>query len=137
MKHRSPWLIQRVAAFALLAAAALISQTPGPRPLTKPLKCPQGDCPLLAGAPETSGMRSGFVRLAPGETVGWHSTAQNEETLVVLHGSGAALIDGQGQQNFTAPAMAYIPRATRHNVRNTGTDTLEYVYVVAPATPVK
>jgi len=29
----------------------------------------------------------------------------------------------------------YIPPATRHNVTNTGSETLEYVFVVAPARP--
>ena len=80
-------------------------------------------------------MRSGFVRLTPGQSVGWHTTGPNEETLVVLHGKGAALIEGQPQQAFTAPALAYIPPATRHNVQNTGAEPLEYVYVVAPAKP--
>jgi len=79
-------------------------------------------------------MRSGFVRLKPGETVGWHTTGQNEESLVILHGEGEALIDGQPKQTFVAPAFAYIPPATRHNVSNTGKTLLEYVYVVAPAT---
>jgi mannose-6-phosphate isomerase-like protein (cupin superfamily) len=78
-------------------------------------------------------MRSGFVRLKPGATVGWHTTGQNEESLVILHGEGEALIDGQPKQTFTAPAFAYIPPATRHNVSNTGKTPLEYVYVVAPA----
>jgi mannose-6-phosphate isomerase-like protein (cupin superfamily) len=53
-------------------------------------------------------MRSGFVRLKPGETVGWHTTGQNEEALVILHGEGAALIDGQPNQTFAAPAFASI-----------------------------
>ena len=78
-------------------------------------------------------MRSGFVRLKPGETVGWHTTGQNEEALVILRGEGAALIDGHPKQAFAAPALAYIPPATRHNVENTGKELLEYVYVVAPA----
>jgi mannose-6-phosphate isomerase-like protein (cupin superfamily) len=78
-------------------------------------------------------MRSGFVRLKPGETVGWHTTGQNEESLVILRGEGEALIDGQAKQSFIGPAFAYIPPATRHNVSNTGKTILEYVYVVAPA----
>lgn len=98
-----------------------------------PLACPKGDCPLLQGAPRTMGMRSGFVRLKAGETVGWHTTGQNEEALVILRGEGAALIDGRPNQSFAAPALAYIPPATRHNVQNTGKELLEYVYVVAPA----
>jgi mannose-6-phosphate isomerase-like protein (cupin superfamily) len=78
-------------------------------------------------------MRSGFVRLKPGESVGWHSTEGNEESLVILHGSGAAMIEGAKDLGFKAPQLIYIPPATRHNVRNTGTEILEYVYVVAPA----
>jgi mannose-6-phosphate isomerase-like protein (cupin superfamily) len=78
-------------------------------------------------------MRSGFVRLRPGATVGWHATGQNEESLVILHGQRDVLIEAQKKQSFNAPAFAYIPPSTRHNVSNTGKDILEYVYVVAPA----
>jgi mannose-6-phosphate isomerase-like protein (cupin superfamily) len=78
-------------------------------------------------------MRSGFVRLKAGATVGWHTTGKNEETLVILHGRGDALIEGQAKLPFTAPAVVYIPPATRHNVQNSGKEMLEYVYVVAPA----
>jgi mannose-6-phosphate isomerase-like protein (cupin superfamily) len=98
-----------------------------------PLDCAGGDCPLLRGMPQTTGMRGGFVRLKPGETVGWHTTGKNEESLVVIHGRGEARIEGQPPLAFTAPALAYIPPGTRHNVANTGGELLEYVYVVAPA----
>jgi len=101
--------------------------------LARSLECPTGDCPLLQGTPKTTGMRSGFVRLKPGATVGWHTTGQNEEALVILRGQGDALIDGQAKHAFAAPAFVYIPPATRHNVSNTGKEPLEYVYVVAPA----
>jgi mannose-6-phosphate isomerase-like protein (cupin superfamily) len=118
-----------------MAASPIFSQPAKPQPLTLPLSCPQGDCPLLTGVPQTAGMRSGFVRLKPGATVGWHTTGKNEEALVILHGKGEALIEGQAGQPFTAPAFVYIPPATRHNVANTGKEPLEYVYVVAPAKP--
>jgi mannose-6-phosphate isomerase-like protein (cupin superfamily) len=117
----------------ILAVVALAAAPQMPRPLTLPLECAKGDCPLLGGAPQTAGMRSGFVRLKPGETVGWHTTGQNEESLVILRGEGETLIDGQAKQSFIGPAFAYIPPATRHNVSNTGKTILEYVYVVAPA----
>jgi len=117
----------------LLAATPMSPQMTKPTPFTAPLKCPGGDCGLLHGSPQTAGMRSGFVRLKPGDTVGWHTTGQNEEELVILHGEGAALIEGQASRPFTSPAIAYIPPATRHNVQNTGKEALEYVYVVAPA----
>lgn len=122
-----------LAAVAVFIAAPVSPQANQPHPLVVPLTCAGGDCPILKGAPQTAGMRSGFVRLKPGQTVGWHTTGKNEETLVVLHGAGKALIDGQPGMSFTAPAVVYIPPATRHNVENTGTEPLEYEYVVAPA----
>ena len=125
------WL--SIAAGVLLATASLSSQTEKPQPLTVPLAGAQDSRPLLEGVPQTTGMRSGFVRLKPGETVGWHTTGKNEESLVILRGQGEALIDGQAKKPFIAPAFVYIPPATRHNVANTGTGPLEYVYVVAPA----
>jgi mannose-6-phosphate isomerase-like protein (cupin superfamily) len=80
-------------------------------------------------------MRGGFVRLKPGATVGWHTTGKNEEALVILRGQGEALIDSREKQAFVAPAFVYIPPVTRRNVANTGTEPLEYVHVVAHATP--
>jgi hypothetical protein len=133
MRPISPLRQGLAAAGLLLAASPLFSQQAKPQPLTVPLACPQGDCPLLEGVPQTTGMRSGFVRLQPGATVGWHTTGKNEEALVILRGEGEALIDGQARQTFVAPAFVYIPPATRHNVANTGREPLEYVYVVAPA----
>jgi len=78
-------------------------------------------------------MRSGYVRLKPGETVGWHTTGKNEETLVILTGHGEARLEGQPTRPFSAPGLVYIPPALKHNVANTGNEILEYVYVVAPA----
>ena len=131
--NRNSRISLRLAAAAMAGFLPLASQAPAPQPLTLPLECPGGDCALLRGAPQTAGMRSGFVRLKPGATVGWHSTEQNEETLVILHGRGEALIEGQAARAFTAPMAVYIPPATRHNVAATVGEPLEYVYVVAPA----
>jgi mannose-6-phosphate isomerase-like protein (cupin superfamily) len=111
----------------------LASQRPKRQALTLPLQCAQGDCPLPHGAPRTAGMRSGFVRLKPGETVGWYTTGNNQESLVILRARGQALLEDQAARPFTAPEFVYIPPATRHNVANTGDGLLEYVYVVAPA----
>jgi mannose-6-phosphate isomerase-like protein (cupin superfamily) len=133
MRHNSQVYLLSVAAGLMLVTGPASSQPAKPQPLTMPLVCPQADCPLLKGAPQTAGMRSGFVRLKPGATVGWHTTGNNEEALVILRGQGAAMIDGQAGIPFVAPAHVYIPPATRHNVANTGEELLEYVYVVAPA----
>jgi len=117
----------------LCGLSPIAAQAPTRQALEISLNCSGGDCPLLKGPPSTAGMRSGFVRLKPGQSVGWHSTEQNEESLIVLHGSGTALLEGPANLEFVAPRMLYIPPATRHNVQNTGSETLEYVYVVAPA----
>jgi mannose-6-phosphate isomerase-like protein (cupin superfamily) len=101
-------------------------------PLAFALACTKGDCPLLKGAPQTSGMRGGSVRLKPGESVGWHATGGSEEALVILHGDGAANIEGRADITLRERMLAYIPPETRHNVTNTGTEVLEYVWVVAP-----
>ena len=135
MRPISPLLQGLVAAGLILATSPLFSQEAKPQPLTMPLECSQADCSLLKGIPQTAGMRSGFVRLKPGATVGWHTTGKNEEALVILRGQGEALIDGQASRPFAAPALVYISPATRHNVENTGQEPLEYVYVVAPAKP--
>jgi mannose-6-phosphate isomerase-like protein (cupin superfamily) len=122
-----------VLALFLCGLSPVASQAPSRQPSVINMECAASDCPLLSGPPQTAGMRSGFVRLKPGQTVGWHSTDKNEESLVILHGSGTALIEGSRNLAFKAPQLVYIPPETRHNVQNTGSETLEYVYVVAPA----
>ncbi len=129
---RLPLTVITASIAPFLAVLPISSQMTRPQPLTLPLECSKGDCPLLQGAPQTTGMRSGFVRLKPGESVGWHTTGQNEEALVILRGHGEALIEGQSKLTLVAPRLAYIPPASRHNVANTGGEPLEYVYVVAP-----
>jgi len=116
-------------AFGVIAA----QEDAKPASMTFSLDCAGGDCPLLKGMPQTSGMRGGSVKLKPGESVGWHSTAANEEALVILHGSGVAKIEGHPDVTLREKMLAYIPPATRHNVTNTGAEILEYVWVVAPA----
>lgn len=89
---------------------------------------------ILEGPPQTLGMRSGRVHLAAGKACGQHSTKQHEEILVFLKGRGELLIGeeeadcvpvGQGK-------VCYIPPNTIHDVRNTGSGPLAYIYCVAP-----
>ena len=128
-----PARLARTLAILFYGMSPLASQAPSRQALVLPLECSTADCALLRGAPQTAGMRSGFVRLKPGQSVGWHSTGQNEESLIILHGAGDALIEGQSKRSFVAPQFLYIPPATTHNVENSGREVLEYVYVVAPA----
>jgi len=123
-----------MAAVVLGFAATAISsqQQQSYSPLSFHLECSSSDCALLRGAPQTTGMRSGFVRLQPGQSVGEHSTLEHEEALVVLQGQGKAEIEGRETVSISSRMLAYIPPRSKHNVTNTGTEVLEYVYVVAP-----
>ena len=88
---------------------------------------------LLPGEPQTSGMKSGRVYLEPGNECGLHSTKENEEMLVFLDGNGELLIEEKEKLEIGVGKISYIPPQTEHNVRNTGTEPLVYIYCVAPA----
>ncbi len=89
---------------------------------------------ILAGAPETCGMKAGRVHLGPGKACGEHSTKENEEILVFLSGTGELLI-GEEQEVLCVGAgkVAYIRPQTIHDVRNSGPEPLRYIYCVAHA----
>jgi mannose-6-phosphate isomerase-like protein (cupin superfamily) len=87
---------------------------------------------LLDGKPQTCGMRSGRVYLAPGQSCGQHSTKNREEVLVFLAGQGELLIGESGSFQVGQGKVSYIPPHTGHDVKNIGTEPLVYVYCVAP-----
>jgi mannose-6-phosphate isomerase-like protein (cupin superfamily) len=55
---------------------------------------------------------------------------RDEEALTIFRGAGAAKIEGHADVPLHADMLAYIPPGTRHNVTNTGSEVLEYVWVV-------
>jgi mannose-6-phosphate isomerase-like protein (cupin superfamily) len=132
--NRKILLMTAVTGAAALLGYAIQAQQQGAKhePMTFSLECAGGDCVLMKGAPQTGGMRGGSVKLEPGDSVGWHSTGDNEEALTILHGKGVAKIDGHADVALQERTLSYIPPATRHNVTNTGTEPFEYVWVVAP-----
>jgi mannose-6-phosphate isomerase-like protein (cupin superfamily) len=81
---------------------------------------------------QASESRSVKLHVKPTQSVGWHSTGENEEALTILKGSGVANIEGRPDIPLHEGMLAYIPPSTRHNVTNTGKEQLEYVWVVAP-----
>jgi mannose-6-phosphate isomerase-like protein (cupin superfamily) len=87
---------------------------------------------LLDGEPQTWGMRAGRVFLQPGQSCGQHSTKQHEEVLVFLSGKGSLLIDEKDNLAVGQGKVSYIPPSTVHDVKNTGTEPLVYIYCVAP-----
>jgi len=87
---------------------------------------------LLGGEPQTCGMRSGRVYLGASQACGQHSTKENEEMLVFLSGKGVLLIGENESLQVGEGKVCYIPPDTVHDVRNTGTKPLIYIYCVAP-----
>ena len=88
---------------------------------------------ILEGKPQTFGMRSGRVHLEPGKACGQHSTKNHEELLVFLAGQGELQIGGGARHPVGVGQVAYIPPETVHDVSNTGSAPLVYIYCVAPA----
>ena len=85
-----------VIAVLIAAGCATSRQTAetntSPTPFVRTLDDPADYHLLLTGLPQTCGMRSGRVRLAPGKSIGLHNTKGNEELLVFLAGRGTAVI---------------------------------------------
>jgi mannose-6-phosphate isomerase-like protein (cupin superfamily) len=89
--------------------------------------------PVIGGPPDSVTMKSGYVVLPPGKSVGKHSTEQNEELLVVFEGQGEMTFKDGSKLPVVANTALYCPPRTEHNVTNTGAGILRYVYVVAHA----
>lgn len=86
---------------------------------------------LLGESSKIKGLRSGLVTLKPRESIGEHKTEMKEEVIVILKGS--ALIHYGKNRKIKAPqnTFVYIPPETVHNVTNSGSSKLRYLYVTA------
>ncbi len=91
--------------------------------------------PLWNGPPHTCGMLSGLVHLSACQQCGEHTTGSHEETLVFLAGQGVALFENHPPLPVGAGKVCYIPPDTKHNLQNTGSEPLIYIYCVAPVHP--
>jgi mannose-6-phosphate isomerase-like protein (cupin superfamily) len=87
--------------------------------------------PILTGPPESVSLRSGLVLLSNGKSVGKHSTENFEELIVVLEGRGQVKINGKKPFEIKSGFAVYCPPETEHNVINTGSAPLRYLYIVA------
>ncbi|NVO15260.1 MAG: cupin domain-containing protein [Rhodoplanes sp.] len=87
---------------------------------------------LLKGPPDTRSFRSGLVTLAPGKSIGVHNSGVNEEMLVPLEGEGELRFPNRTVR--IAPGMVtYAPAHSEHDVINTGTTRLRYIFITAKA----
>lgn len=105
---------------------------PGPEPRALSLEARGAPyLPLLEGPPGTVAMKAGLVILAPGGSVGLHSTEGREEFLVILEGAGEFRITGGPTLPVAAGGALYCPPGRFHDVVNTGPGPLRYIFVVA------
>ena len=86
----------------------------------------------LLSKEDTVGMRSGLMILQPGQDCGWHSTENYEEMIICLAGAGEVASEDGPRRPLAAGQYAYNPPQSRHNVFNTGSEVMRYIYVVAP-----
>jgi quercetin dioxygenase-like cupin family protein len=93
----------------------------------------KGYARVLPGPPSTYSMRSGHVVLAPGQSVGKHSTGGFEEVVIVFEGKGKMTITDGPELTLAQGSVAYCPPHREHDVTNTGSQPLRYLYVVAAA----
>lgn len=103
------------------------------RPFVLPLPDTGSYAPLLAPPADAPSMRAGLVTLVPGGECGAHTTGSHEEFIVCLDGEGEIDAEGLGTSRLASGHVAYNPPNTRHNVRNTGTTPMRYIFVVAKA----
>ncbi|MFY9910457.1 MAG: hypothetical protein WCF22_14935 [Candidatus Sulfotelmatobacter sp.] len=104
---------------AVPAPYTAIGGTGRPTPKVIPLTSSGKDItPVLTGPPETVTMKSGFVVLPPGKSVGKHSTEQNEELLVVFEGQGEMIF-----KDGSKLAVKRIPLSTARHKRSTTSPT--------------
>jgi mannose-6-phosphate isomerase-like protein (cupin superfamily) len=139
MRHVSSAFVVPGLVLALLIAGGCttnrqaVKTSASPAPFVRTLEDPADYHLLLTGVPQTCGMRSGRVRLAPGKSIGLHNTKGNEEILVFLAGRGTAMIGEDARLQVGVGQVAYIPPQSAHDIVNTGTEPLVYVFCVAPA----
>ncbi|HUN87354.1 MAG TPA: cupin domain-containing protein [Terriglobales bacterium] len=120
----------------LLLAATGVIMAQAAKPTARAISLPQGTAgyqELVSGPPGSAGMKSGLVVLAPGKSVGKHSTGDHEEMVIVLEGRGQMVLADGRRVDISPQSAAYSPPGTEHDVINTGTGLLRYVYVVSPA----
>ena len=79
---------------------------------------------------DTMHLKAGVVELFAHHDVGEHSSNGGDELLVILEGTALVRINSE-MQHVRAPAAVLVPGGAVHNVTNSGSGSLRYVYVVA------
>lgn len=86
---------------------------------------------IFDGANDSLVFYSGVVTIIPDKSGDLHNTEIYEEMIVVLEGEGQVRITKQKDIDLEFGNIAYIPPHTEHQVFNTGTKNLKYIYIAA------
>lgn len=78
---------------------------------------------------ETSRLNVTHVRIHPGETVPKHTHTDEDQVYYVATGTGFVVLDSV-RTDVTAGTSVLIPMGTAHEITNTGTEPLDYVFFV-------
>jgi quercetin dioxygenase-like cupin family protein len=118
---------KRSACFLLIAASALIAQTPAiTRTVVtkKDVSVPGREAVITR------------VEIIPGGSAGRH-THPGDEISYILEGEGEILMEGQAPLKIKAGDGFVVPAGVKHDARNTGTQPLKLVgvYVVEKCKP--
>jgi len=84
---------------------------------------------LLGNSSKTIGLRAGLVTLKPQELIGEHKTENKEEAIIILKGSATIHFGKNKKLKAAQNTFVFIPCETLHNVENSGSKILQYVYV--------
>lgn len=133
-RYESTFASTLVSLAALLAGTACSLAEDQPQIKSVPLE--PGDQSyflLLKGPPETKSFRSGLVTLAPGKSIGVHNSGTNEEMLVPLAGEGELRFPNHPPVTIKLGLVTYAPAHSEHDVINTGSVPLRYIFITARA----
>lgn len=72
-----------------------------------------------------------LMSILPGEDIG-EEIHEVDQTLIFVSGTGEAVIDGITEV-FGAGDLFFVPAGTRHNFKNTGTESLKLFTIYAPS----
>lgn len=98
-----------------------------------PVNVRGGQVSHLLFAPEfgTRNVTVTWVRGEPGSQQEVHLHRDSEQVYVIVRGRGTMIVDGE-ERRVEAGCAVLIPPLTRHAIRNTGDEPLEYVTATTP-----
>ena len=80
--------------------------------------------------PEHAIKEIGFMRLEPGDSIGVHGHALNEDTYIILSGTGVSS-DGVTETQVSGGDITIARPGQKHSLANTGTEPLLFLDIIA------